>query len=228
MNNGLIKSSPTDVDFIIVNEGMFDCMDIQYIQEERLSQTSDITKGISFIHESNYKSRIAKLVTQVPKKKVPEITKPLKDEQTHKLMYNNFYTFLANDKVQILTLSDMYDVINRQESSKQSHDWFKKRLRPFLKDQPPVNYNGLFCVASFYRLTDGFNKELDHICHFHEFEEMENSDKIDEMAMEYLKKTNPKIFRYKRMKFEVPLVNKAAPQGTAVFQTFYEYNYGKW
>ena len=143
-NNGLIKSSLSDVDFIIVNEGVFDCMNIQFVQEDRLSQTSDITKGISFIHESNYKSRIAKLVTQVPKKKVPEVAKPLKEEEPHKLMYNNFYSFLANDKLKILTLNDMYDVINRQESSKQSLDWFKKRLRPFLKDQPPVNYNGLF------------------------------------------------------------------------------------
>jgi hypothetical protein len=56
---------------------------------------------------------------------------------------------------------------------------------------------------------------------------MENSDKIDDFAMEYLKKTNPKIYTYRRMKFEVPLVNKNAPQGTAVFQTYYEYNYGK-
>jgi hypothetical protein len=32
-NNGIIKTGPTEVDFIIVNEGVFDCLDKERRQE---------------------------------------------------------------------------------------------------------------------------------------------------------------------------------------------------
>ena len=86
-NNGLIKTSPTDVDFVVVNEGVFDGeekhrkieqikifnhMNATQAHEDRMNQPQDISKSINFIHESNYKSRIAKLVTHAPKKPVQE------------------------------------------------------------------------------------------------------------------------------------------------------------
>jgi hypothetical protein len=54
----------------------------------------------------------------------------------------------------VITLNDLYDVFNRQESSKRNLTWFKKRLRPIIKDYGDFNYNTLFLAASFYRMTD--------------------------------------------------------------------------
>lgn len=201
-NNGVIKSTSNDADFIIVNEGVFEVVEdkqrrsdqskgsslfsdrgntsefttiFNYMnacmaQEERLSQPVDLSKSINFIHGSNYKSRIAKLVTQAPKKQQERLQQY--KETPQKIRFTNVFEFLANEKWNLLTLNDLYDIINRQESLKQNKEWFKKRLRPFIKEQGEFEYKSLFCVASFYRLNDGYERELDHISHFHQFDEM--------------------------------------------------------
>lgn len=190
-----------------------------------LSRPVDISKSINFIHESNYKSRIAKLVTHAPQKQERVMFKPAPESAYRKSQFSNVFDFLSNERYRILTLNDLYDVINRQESSKQNYDWFRKRLKPIIKESGEFRYKSLFCVSSFYRLTDGFERELDHICHYHEFEEMSPVKEMNERALEYLKLSNPKVYKFKNLRTAVPLVNLDAPQGTAIFQTYYEYNY---
>lgn len=243
-NKGIIKSSLSDVDFIVVNEGVFDGedaykkqeqikifnhMNATMSQEEKMSQQPDISKSINFIHGGNYMSRIAKLVTQAPKinKLELESTKSSSEIAGAKLKFNDVFNFLSNPKWKVLTLNDLYDVINRQESIKQNQDWFRKRLKPVIKEYGEFNYKSLFCVASFYRLTDGSNREMDHICHYHEFDLMVSSPKVEEKHFEFLRQNNPKMHMFKCLKVAVPLVNLEAPQGTAIFQTYFEYNYGK-
>jgi hypothetical protein len=174
-------------------------------------------------------SRIAKLVTQAPtlKKLEQESSKPISEIPSTKLKFDDVFNFLSNPKWKVLTLNDLYDVINRQESIKQSQDWFRKRLKPIIKEFGEFNYKSLFCVASFYRLTDGSNREMDHICHYHEFDLMQSSPKVEEKHFEFLRQNNPRMHMFKCLKIAVPLLNLEAPQGTAIFQTFFEYNYGK-
>ena len=68
---------------------------------------------------------------------------------------------------------------------------------------------------------------MDHICHYHEFEEMEPKKKVNEKNLDYIKKSNPTMHMFNCLKIAVPLINLDAPQGTAIFQTYFEYNYGK-
>ena len=168
-NNGLIKTSLNDVDFLVVNEGVFNgeenyrkqeqikiftYMNATQSHSDRINQQNDIRKSFNFIHEGNYKSRIARLVTQAPKKQEIDISKN-SDASKQSMKCTNIFSFLFNEKWKILTLNDLYDVINRQESLRQSLDWFRKRLRPQIKEFGEFNYKALFCVASFYKLTDG-------------------------------------------------------------------------
>lgn len=241
-NNGIIRTSPTEVDYIIVNEGVFNGeekhrrqeqikifthMNSRHSQEARINQHQDISKSINFIHESNYKSRIAKLVTHAPKKIAPESVKSSENLNKNSKCPNVF-NFLSNEKWKILTLNDLYDVINRQESKKGNLDWFRKRLRPMIKEYGEFNYDALFCAASFYRVTDGANREMDHIVHYDEFEPAEKNDKVDKTHLEFIKKANPLMNTFSNLKVSIPVVNLDAPQGTAIFQTFTEYQYCKY
>jgi hypothetical protein len=77
-------------------------------------------------------------------------------------------------------------------------------------------------------MDDGYGKELDHICHYHEFDTMvETSSSVNQLNLEYLKRNGGLAYNYKQLRVAVPLINKHAPQGTAIFQTYYEYNYCK-
>ena len=64
------------------------------------------------------------------------------------------------------------------------------------------------------------------MCHFHEFDEMPTQNALMKSAsLEYLKEINPFIYRFNNMKWEIPQLNLEAPQGTSVFQTYFEYKY---
>ena len=82
-NNGVIKANLNDVDYVIVSEGVFKGEENDMIKEQtklfnyinQKHKDDDekyindwINKNIAFIHESTFKSRIAKLVTHAPKK----------------------------------------------------------------------------------------------------------------------------------------------------------------
>ena len=67
---------------------------------------------------------------------------------------------------------------------------------------------------------------MDHICHYEEFDTLEPK-KMDEKNMEFIRKSNPKMYTFNALKVAIPLINLKAPQGTAIFQTFFEYNYCK-
>lgn len=200
-NSGFIKTSPTEADFIIVNEGVFKGEGPQRMQEqskifthmnsqhhERMDQQYDISKSINFIHESNFKSRLAKLVTQAPKKSTLEMNRQVNKAKSQK--YENVFEFLSNKKWMVITLNDLYDVFNRQESSKRNLAWFRKRLRPIIKDYGDFNYSTLFLAASFYRMTDCTNREMDHKVFYDEFLEAEPIKEVNKSSLEYMKKNS--------------------------------------
>lgn len=240
-NNGVIKTSFADSDYIIVNEGVFNGedkhrkqeqikifthMNNAHTQEERINRQQDITKGINFIHESNYKSRIAKLVTHAPKKHLESI-KATSESAPKTPKCPNVFNFLSNERWKILTLNDLYDIINRQESSKGNLDWFRKRLKPMIKEYGEFDYKSLFWAASFYRLTDVANREMDHIVHYDQLEEAWVNKKLNSKEAEYLRQSNPLIDTFSSLRVSVPVINLNAPQGTAIFQTFEEYQHCK-
>jgi hypothetical protein len=112
-------------------------------QEERMAEPIDIAKSINLIHESGYKSRLAKLVTQVPKRQSVDVNRLVK-ENPNKIKFKNVFEFLASDKWNLITLNDLYDIINRQESDKQNKEWFKKRIRPFMEDVVDHSFKTMF------------------------------------------------------------------------------------
>lgn len=107
-NNGIIKTNLNDVDYIIVSEGVFkgeekdmreeqikifNYINLTHKDNGDLSLNSCLNKNIAFIHESNYKSRIAKLVTHVPKKQA-ENNKEVRVPEPGHIKFSNVFDFL--------------------------------------------------------------------------------------------------------------------------------------
>lgn len=72
------------------------------------------------------------------------------------------------------------------------------------------------------------NRDQDYLCHYHQFEPMVSVSHSHMMSLlQYMKGDEVLLQSYNKMKNELPLINKDAPLGTSVFQTFFEYKYGK-
>lgn len=54
---------------------------------------------------------------------------------------------------------------------------------------------------------------------------MKNNQKMNQNVFEYLKDKDQLLYLFQSMKWEVPQINLKAPQGTSIFQTYYEYKY---
>ena len=162
-NNGIIKANLNEVDYVIVSEGVFKGEDkdmakeqiklFNYINQrhkddDEKSISECMNKNIAFIHESTFKSRIAKLVTQAPKKQ-SELNKEPKLLDPKNMKFSNLFWFLWNSKWKVITLYDLHDVINRQASLNQNVDWFRKRLRNYIIDSCDFKYSSLFWISTF-------------------------------------------------------------------------------
>ena len=162
-NNGIIKANLNDIDYVIVSEKalhgdekemineqtkIFNYINQRHKDDDEKSINEWMNKNIAFIHESIFKSRIAKLVTHAPKKP-SELKKEAKVLDPKNIKFSNLYDFLWSSKWKVITLCDLHDAINRQSSLNQNVDWFRKRLRNYIIDSWDFRYSSLFWISTF-------------------------------------------------------------------------------